>query len=95
MSKSDVRRITLSMPASVVSDLDFISSALGVSRSAFVSALLGDALPPLVPLAHVASSGSTGADSRRYRGEFVEELRSTVGRLNSGLEELQDDLFKK
>lgn len=95
MSKSDVRRITLSMPSSVVSDLDLLSSSLGVSRSAFVSALLGDVLPPLVPLTKIVSPESSGADSRRYRGEFAEELRSMVGRLNSGFEELQDDLFKE
>ncbi len=95
MSGSGVRRVTLSLPSKVVSDLDYLSKSLGVSRSAFVSAVLEDLLPPLLPLANIVEKGVTKGDSRRYRGDFAAELQGLVGRLNSGVEELQDDLFKE
>ncbi len=92
MASTGVTRVTLSFPSKVVSDLDFIASALGVSRSALVSGLLTDVLPPLIPLAHIAKDGLTDGDSRRYRGDFKEEMQLMLGRLQG---ELQDDLFKK
>lgn len=93
--KSKTQRITLSLPSSVVSDLDCISSTLGVSRSAFVSASFAEMLPPLIPLVKIASPDSLEADSRRYRGEFIQQLNTSISRLNSGFEGLQDDLFKE
>jgi hypothetical protein len=92
MASTGVKRVTLSFPSKVVSDLDFISSALGVSRSALVSGLLTDILPPLIPLANIVKKDLTDGDSRRYRGEFKEEMQTILERLNG---ELQDDLFKK
>lgn len=93
-STNKTQRITLSLPSSVVSDLDFLSKALGVSRSAFVSAAFADLLPPLVPLASITSKSSE-SDSKRYRGEFIAELNKAIERLNAGVEGLQDDLFKE
>lgn len=87
-------RVTLSFPPGVLSNIDFVSRALGVSRSAFVSALMADVLPPLLPYARIVSSELSEADARRYRGEFASELNSMVERLNKGMEGLQDDLFK-
>jgi hypothetical protein len=95
MASNNTQRITLSLPADVVSNLDFLSGTMGVSRSALVSALMSDILPPLVPLAKIAAQGVTEGDSRRYRGEFVDELNGMLGRLNEGFEGIQDDLFTK
>lgn len=85
----------MSLPTSVVSNLDFLAGTMGVSRSALVSALMSDVLPPLIPLAKVAAQGVTEGDSRRYRGEFASELNAMLERLNDGLEGVQDDLFSK
>jgi predicted transcriptional regulator len=89
------QRVTLSLPSDVVSNLDFLASSMGVSRSALASALMSDILPPLIPLVQIASQGSSEGDSRRYRGEFVTELNAMLGRLTEGVEGLQDDLFNK
>lgn len=92
-----VRRVTVSLPPLTLEQLDFVASQLGVSRSAFISALLGQLLPPLVPMAHLVKSSREGseAESKRYRGEFASVLNEQVRKLNSGYEELQDDLFKE
>lgn len=95
MGKKSVSRITISIPTSTVSNLDFVSKSLGVSRSAFVSAFLDDLLPPLIPLVKMVEKGATEGDSRRYRGDFAEQLQGMVSRLNSDIEGLQDDLFKE
>ena len=95
MASAKTQRITLSLPSEVVSNLDFLSNTMGVSRSAFVSALMSDILPPLVPLAKIAAQCGKEGDSRRYRGEFASELNSMLERLNDGLEGIQDDLFSK
>lgn len=92
---SSTARVTVSLPQSVVDDLDYISKTAGISRSAFLSALLSETLPPLIPLVQVASSGSSEADSRRYRGAAVTFINDAVSRLTTGAEALQDDLFKK
>lgn len=91
-----VRRVTISLPPQTLEQLDFISLQLGVSRSSFISALLGDVLPPLVPLAHLVKSSneSPEAEAKRYRGEFAAELDEMVRKLNSGYGELQADMFK-
>lgn len=96
MSKG-VSRVTISLPPSTLEQLDFVSRQLGVSRSAFVSSLLGEVLPPLVPMAQLVSSASEGSEAefKRYRGDFASELDSMVRKLNSGYEELQDDMFNK
>lgn len=93
---STVQRITLSLPPLTVNQLDFVASQLGVSRSAFMSALLGNILPPLVPMAHLVKASAEGseADAKRYRGDFALSLDDMVKRLNAGYEELQDDLFR-
>lgn len=95
MASNNTKRITLSLPSDVVSNLDFLSEAMGVSRSALVSALMGDILPPLIPLAKITIQGVSEGDSRRYRGEFVAELDAMLGRLTEGMEGVQDDLFNK
>lgn len=92
-----VRRVTISLPPLTLNQLDFVAAQLGVSRSAFISALLGDVLPPLVPMAKLVKASQEGSevDSKRYRGEFASTLDDMVKKLNAGYEGLQDDLFKE
>lgn len=92
-----VRRVTVSLPPLTLNQLDFVAAQLGVSRSAFISALLGDILPPLVPMAKLVKASQEGseADSKRYRGEFASTLDDMVKKLNAGYGELQDDMFKE
>jgi len=92
---SNVRRLTVSLPKEVVSNLDYISSTIGMSRSAFLSALLSESLPPLVPLVQITAECAREGDQKRYRGAATSAIDATVSRLVSGIEVLQNDLFKK
>lgn len=92
---ANTQRITISLPNKVVDDLNFISKTAGMSRSAFLSALLTESLPPMIPLVQIAASGSKDGDSRRYRGAAIEFIDAAISRLASGSEALQDDLFSK
>lgn len=93
---TSVQRVTFSLPPLLVNQLTFVASQLGVSRSALMSAMLGDILPPLVHMAHLAKAANEGSDTeaRRYRGELVNSLNEQVRNLNAGYEELHNDLFK-
>lgn len=90
-----VQRVTFSLPPLAVNQLTFVASQLGVSRSALMSAMLGELLPPLVHMAHLAKAANEGSesDAKRYRGELVDILNEQVRKLNAGYEGLQDDLF--
>jgi len=94
-SESNVKRVTLSLPVGTVKDMDLLAHTLGLSRSAFVSGLLSQILPPMIPLCHAAAKVCSESDSKRYRGDSIAEIDNLVGLLQSGLEELQGDLFKK
>lgn len=77
----NVKTVNLSLPPTVVSDLDLISNSLDISRSAFVSALLLNILPQVIPLVSKIDFKAPDAHSRRYRGEFIDELTELVGDL--------------
>lgn len=99
MSGRTVKRVTLSLPPEVVHNMDFVSDTLGVSRSAFVSALMSDLLPSLIPVAQVVSKKQSGefsdSDARRYMGGFASELTEQIKLLQKDAKGLQDDLSKK
>lgn len=99
MSGRSVKRVTLSLPPKVVSDLDFVSSRMGISRSALVSSLLSGSLPSIIPLVTVVTAAKDGnggeAEAKRYMGDFAASLDEQMKRLNSGIEGLEDDLFAK
>lgn len=96
---SGVKRITVSLPSSVVDDLAYISSLLGISRSALLSGVLGNSLPvvrsAVATLATELIKPRDGEDStdvmKRYRSETRAIIDSLVGDLMEGG---QDDLFK-
>ncbi len=91
-----VKRVTLSLPIRVLDDLDFVSKTLGLSRSSFVSGMLSSSLPPLVPICHNMSSKDSSGDSKRYRGDAKEEIKTLVQNLQDLAEGIShDDLFKK
>lgn len=90
MARSNVRKVSLSLPSDLVRDIDFVAAALGLSRSAFISAYLRDAITPLVPLAHVVST-SGSSDAKRYRGESMEAINGLIDRLKGEIGTLQGD----
>lgn len=100
MTEKKARKISVSLPDSLVTDLDAISRALGVSRSAFISACL----MPTIPLMrgavrelelHAIENASDYDDLiKRYRSSSKGHIDDLIKRLSSALDgEVQGDLF--
>lgn len=78
------RKITISLPPSVCSDLDSVSARLGVSRSSVVSQILGPALADVARLLTVLPLSPKPEDVLRLRGaseELIRERLAEVGLL--------------
>jgi hypothetical protein len=84
-----LKRVSISLPTAVADDLDYISSRLGISRSAFVSqTLLSADLGHLRTLLQSIPEQPSEADTRRFRGDsraFVREQLSRLEKLQGGL----------
>lgn len=87
--KPKMAKIAMSLPPSLVDDLDFLSTRLGVSRSALAAELLSDAAGEMRRVVSLIPPNPTPADLLRMRGEseaFVRERIANASRLT-------DDLF--
>ena len=89
MSKS--RKVSLSLDATLVSNLDYLSARMSVSRSALVTQLLLDGVAHMRRLVEVIPPNPTPADLVRMRGESIEEVRARIESLKS----LENDLFSE
>lgn len=89
MSKS--RKVSLSLDANLVANLDYLSSRMSVSRSALVTQLLLDGVAHMRRLVEVIPPNPTTADLVRMRGESIEEVRARIESLKS----LENDLFSE
>lgn len=89
MSKS--RKVSLSLDANLVANLDYLSSRMSVSRSALVTQLLLDGVTHMRRLVEVIPPNPTPADLVRMRGESIEEVRARIESLKS----LENDLFSE
>lgn len=89
MSKS--RKVSLSLDATLVSNLDYLSARMSVSRSALVTQLLLDGVAHMRRLVEVIPPNPTPADLVRMRGESVEEVRARIQQLQA----LENDLFSE
>jgi len=96
-NNTTVRKVTFSIPSRMVDDLDFVSGVLGLSRSAFVSALLSQQLPDMVNLCDVDVGTSDGGRSaKRYRGDSIAAIDIMLREFKAGFrEEVQGELYKK
>lgn len=68
-------RFTVSLPPDVASDLNHLSQVLGISRSAIVADVLGDAFRALVPVVDHYALPEAGGSGRRLRGASAAEIR--------------------
>lgn len=102
-SSPGVKRVTVSLPAHVVEDVDAIANLMGVGRSAFLSSLLGRTLPLARATAETLMHRTihdlevdhkSGMDSetclRRYRDSSRAAIDALIDSLLAGG---QDDLF--
>lgn len=81
-------RTSLTLPASIFSDLKFVASQLGISRSALTAEMLGAALGPMRELLEETPDNPTPADVRRLRGSSRAFVKTAVAET---LELLEDD----
>lgn len=98
MPAKNTRRFTVSLPLDTADQLDAVAAAMGITRSAFLSSVLAEMLPPLCKIATTISVAETKPVRRRYAGEVIDSTRSALEdykRQLEGLEERQDDLFSK
>jgi len=87
---SKTLKISVSLPAELVENLDFLSSRMGVSRSAIISEALSESMADAARLVRLIPPNPTPADVLRMRGESEELIRD---RLASVTSMVNGDLF--
>lgn len=89
-------RITATLPDDLVSDLDFIASRFGVSRSGVLTGFLREIVPSAREIAALMpppGSDVTEGDVKRFRGASADVISMHIAKLLIG--EVQDDLFSE
>lgn len=87
---SDMKRVSLSLPKSLVDDLDYICGRLGVSRSGFIASILQQAdMPSLRALVSHIPEQPADDDVKRFRGSSQAYFDKQLQRL----QQLQGGLF--
>jgi metal-responsive CopG/Arc/MetJ family transcriptional regulator len=95
-----VKKVTVSLPPEILTDLDHISGLVGLSRSAFLSSILAQSLPEIKAtvdaLAEIVTKATAESDSdpvgaqQRYNSHSKKAIDDFILKLTSGG---QDDLF--
>ena len=102
-SSPGVKRVTISLPAHVLEDVDTIASMMGVGRSAFLSSILSQTLPLVRATAETLMQGvikdldkdyRSGVDSETCLKRYRDASQASIdGLIESLLAGGQDDLF--
>lgn len=72
-------RTTLSLPASLATDISRLAKRLGVSQSAMLSELLADPIAALCAIFdELPQAGATSADVRRAKGKGLAMIREAM-----------------
>lgn len=83
------QKISVSLPAELVENLDYLSSRMGVSRSAIIAEALTESMADAARLIALIPPNPTPADVLRMRGESEDLVRQRLASLNG----LTGDLF--
>lgn len=86
-----MRKVSLALSPEHVDDVDYVAGRLGVSRSALVNALLGEALPDMRKLFEQVPIPLTPTDLVRFRGESAKLVEERIGQLQG----IANDLFSR
>lgn len=86
---SKLVRMSFTLPPAIRDDLHYLSSRMGVSKSALVSELLGPPLHDLRQLMELVPENPTEADLLRARGRSNELIAARLRSLRS----IEGDLF--
>lgn len=90
-------RTSFSLPPEIVRQLDYVSGRMGVTRSALVADVLGDALGPLCELLRSMPDDppAPGSDAAlRARGASEDVIRGRLEALREVVGELDPDRFE-
>jgi hypothetical protein len=88
---ANLRKISVSLPADLVVNLDYLAARTGTSRSAIISEFLGDAVDQTRKLFELVPPNPTPAEIVRMRGQSEDVVRDRL----ASLQGLADDLFSK
>ncbi|HFH3010295.1 TPA: ribbon-helix-helix protein, CopG family [Pseudomonas aeruginosa] len=88
---SKTRKISVSLSEQLAADLDYLSSRLGVSRSAIISQLLAEPLADTRRFFEMIPPNPTPAEIVRMRGESAELIRQRL----ASLQGIANDLLSK
>jgi hypothetical protein len=86
-----LQKVSLALDPVVVSDLGYIATRLGVSRSALVNNLLTESIPTMRKFLEQVPLSPTPADAVRFRGESAAIVQERI----ADLQGIADDLFSK
>jgi hypothetical protein len=91
MAKPQFRKFSVSLPPQLVEDLDYLSSRMGVTRSALIASLMAEPTHDLREMVEMIPENPTPADVLRLRGRS----ESIVNQRVESLRRLSNDLFSR
>lgn len=80
------RRVTLTLPVTLVQDADYVAGRLGITRSALLSEVITDTLSPLSSMLSSLPDQPTPSDIKRLKGASVVYIKEQV---TNALEQLK------
>lgn len=83
------KKISVSISAPLVDDLQYLSARLGVSRSALITELLGEALPALASVLRMVPEGASPEEAKRLRGASVGVIRARLAEAQRAADEFE------
>lgn len=86
-----MRKITISMPDNLVTNLDYLAARIGASRSAIIAEFLAEGVLQSRRLLELVPPNPTPADLLRMRGQSEQVVRERI----SSLQGMADDLFSE
>lgn len=86
-----VIKSTFSLPDDVHANLTRLASFLGMSRSALISELVGEALEKMLTVTQVLPENIPPEVYRRFRGESQRVIRKQIQELQDYADEVFDD----
>jgi hypothetical protein len=89
------KKISVSIPSPLLDDLQYLSARLGVSRSALITELLGEALPVVAGLLRMVPEGASPDEAKRFRGASVNIIRERVAEAQRLADEYEADVIAR
>lgn len=86
-----MKRVSLSLDDDVVQTLTLVSRRVGLSRSAFVNAMLRESKPQLDLMLDMVPEDGSSIDAKRFRSESVDMITEQYRQLVQGVLEFPND----